>query len=187
MVQAVDSESMSEDEIQGNVALLASGAAESTRTTLGHGMHELMRDGEQMAWLRERADDIPSTVVQEMVRIASPFTHLSRTATKDVELHGQHINEGDKVAMLFAAGNFDPEVFEEPRRFDLSRENNPHLSFGRGPHSCLGKHIAALEIKILLEELLQRTREIKPAGPISYSRDNYSRGVYELPVTVTAA
>ena len=89
--------------------------------------------------------------------------------------------------MLFAAGNFDPEVFDEPRRFDLSRENNPHLSFGRGPHSCLGKHIAALEIKILLEELLQRTKEIRPAGPISYSRDNYSRGVYELPVTVTAA
>ena len=187
MVQAVDSESMSEDEIQGNVALLASGAAESTRTTLGHGMHELMRDGEQMAWLRERADDIPSTVVQEMVRIASPFTHLSRTATQDVELHGQQIREGDKIAMLFAAGNFDPEVFDEPGRFDLSRENNPHLSFGRGPHSCLGKHIAALEIKILLEELLQRTTEIRPAGPISYSRDNYSRGVYELPVTVTAA
>jgi cholest-4-en-3-one 26-monooxygenase len=187
IVQAVDEEQLSDDEIQGNVALLASGAAESTRTTLGHGMHELMRDQDQMAWLREHADDIPPTVAQELVRIACPFTHLSRTATKDTELHGQQINEGDKIAMLFAAGNFDPGVFEDPRRFDLTRDPNPHLSFGRGPHSCLGKHIAALEIKILLEELLQRTKEIKPAGEISYSRDNYSRGVYELPVTITPA
>ena len=187
IVQAVDEDKLSEDEIQGNVALLASGAAESTRTTLGHGMHELMRDGEQMAWLREHADDIPATVAQELVRIACPFTHLSRTATKDTELHGQEIKEGDKIAMLFAAGNFDQSVFDDPSRFDLAREPNPHLSFGRGPHSCLGKHVAALEIKILLEELLQRTREIRPAGEISYSRDNYSRGVYELPVSITPA
>jgi cholest-4-en-3-one 26-monooxygenase len=187
IVQAVDEDRLSEDEIQGNVALLASGAAESTRTTLGHGMHELMRDADQLAWLRERADEIPATVAQELVRIACPFTHLSRTATKDVDLHGQQIKTGDKIAMLFAAGNFDTDVFDDPHRFDLSREPNPHLSFGRGPHSCLGKHIAALEIKILLEELLQRTKAIEPAGEISYSRDNYSRGVYELPVTVTPA
>jgi cholest-4-en-3-one 26-monooxygenase len=187
IVQAVDEDRLSDDEIQGNVALLASGAAESTRTTLGHGMHELMRDREQMAWLRERADAIPATVAQELVRIACPFTHLSRTATRDTELYGKEIKKGDKIAMLFAAGNFDDTVFEDPNDFDLSRDPNPHLSFGRGGHSCLGKHIAALEIKILLEELLQRTKDIQPAGEISYSRDNYSRGVYELPVTVTPA
>jgi cholest-4-en-3-one 26-monooxygenase len=187
IVQAVDEDKLTDDEIQGNVALLASGAAESTRTTLGHAMHELMRDPEQMEWLRSKADDIPATVAQELVRIACPFTHLSRTATKDTELHGQEIKQGDKIAMLFAAGNFDPEVFDEPRIFNLAREQNTHLSFGRGPHKCLGQHIAALEIKLLLEELLQRTREIKPAGEISYARDNYSRGVFELPVTLTPA
>jgi cholest-4-en-3-one 26-monooxygenase len=187
IVQAVDTDRLTDDEIQGNVALLASGAAESTRTTLGHGMHELMRDPDQMAWLRARADDIPATVAQELVRIAAPFTHLSRTATRDTELHGQEIKAGEKMAMLFAAGNFDDSVFTDPDTFDLSRDPNPHLSFGRGPHSCLGKHVAALEIKILLEELLQRTKSIEPVGEISYSRDNYSRGVYELPVVVTAA
>lgn len=187
IVQAVDTDRLTGDEIQGNVALLASGAAESTRTTLGHAMHELMRDHDQMTWLRERADDVPASVAQEMVRIASPFTHLSRTATRDTELHGQEIKAGEKIAMLFAAGNFDDSVFDEPETFDLSRTPNPHLSFGRGPHSCLGKHVAALEIKILLEELLQRTASIEPAGEISYSRDNYSRGVYALPVQVTPA
>ena len=89
--------------------------------------------------------------------------------------------------MLFAAGNFDTTVFDDPRRFDLGRDPNPHLSFGKGGHSCLGKHIAALEIKILLEELLERTKEITPAGDIDYTRDNYSRGVYALPVTITPA
>jgi cholest-4-en-3-one 26-monooxygenase len=187
IVQAVDADRLTDDEIQGNVALLASGAAESTRTTLGHAMHELMRDPDQMGWLRSKAGDIPATAAQEMVRIACPFTHLSRTAMRDTELHGQEIKTGDKMAMLFAAGNFDDDVFDEPGKFALDRDPNPHLSFGRGPHSCLGKHIAALEIKILLEELLQRTSSIEPAGEISYSRDNYSRGVYELPVTVTPA
>jgi cytochrome P450 len=187
IVKATADGQMSEDEMMGNVALLASGAAESTRTSLSHGMHELMRNPEQFAWLREHMDDIPGTAVQEMVRIASPFTHLVRTAMKDVEMHGKHIKAGDVVCMLFASGNFDPAAFDQPRRFDLTREDNLHLSFGRGPHTCLGKHVAALEIKILLEELLRRTKDIRPAGDINYVQDSYSRGVYELPVTLTPA
>lgn len=186
LVQA-GAEVISEDELMGNVALLASGAAESTRTALSHGMHELMRNPEQMAYLREHADDIPATAIQEIVRIATPFTHLCRTATADHELHGKEIKENDKVLMLFAAGNFDERAIDDPNTFDLSREKNPHVSFGRGPHQCLGKHVASLEMKILLEELLQRTKDIKPAGDIDYVRDAYSRGVYELPVTITAA
>ncbi|BBY80241.1 cytochrome P450 [Mycolicibacterium pulveris] len=180
---------ISEDELMGNVALLASGAAESTRTALSHGLHALIRHPDQMAWLRERADDIPDTAIQEIIRIATPFTHLVRTATADHELHGKEIKENDKVLMLFAAGNFDERAFDNPNEFDLSRprEKNPHVSFGRGPHQCLGKHVATLEMKILLEELLQRTSDIKLAGEILYVRDAYSRGVYQLPVTITAA
>ncbi len=186
LVQA-GAEVISEDELMGNVALLASGAAESTRTSLSHGMHELMRNPEQMAWLRDHANDIPNTAIQEIVRIATPFTHLVRTATSDHELHGQHIKEGDIVLMLFAAGNFDERALDNPNTFDLAREKNPHVSFGRGPHQCLGKHVAGLEMKILLEELLQRTKDIVPAGDIDYVRDAYSRGVYQLPITITPA
>lgn len=186
LVQA-GAEVISEDELMGNVALLASGAAESTRTALSHGMHELMRNPAQMTWLRDHAHDIPNTAIQEIVRIATPFTHLVRTATADHELHGQHIKEGDVVLMLFAAGNFDERALDNPDAFDLAREKNPHVSFGRGPHQCLGKHVAGLEMKILLEELLQRTKDITPAGDISYIRDAYSRGVYQLPVTITPA
>lgn len=185
IVEAGDA--MTEEEIMGNVALLASGAAESTRTAMSHGIHEMMRNPEQMAWIRERKENIPATAIQEIVRIASPFTHLNRTVTRDHELHGQQIKEGDKIAMLFAAGNFDPRAFDKPREFNLAREDNPHVSFGRGPHQCLGKHVASLEMKILFEELFQRTKTIEPAGEIEYVRDAYSRGVYDLPVTITPA
>jgi cytochrome P450 len=102
-------------------------------------------------------------------------------------LHGKQIREGDIVLMLFAAGNFDPRAFDEPRSFNLARDPNLHLSFGRGPHMCLGKHVATLEMKVLLEELLRRTSDIRPAGEISYVRDAFSRGVYELPVTLVPA
>jgi cholest-4-en-3-one 26-monooxygenase len=187
MVQAEADEALSEDEILGNIVLLASGAAESTRSALSHGLHQLMRDPEQMAWLRGRADDIPDTALNEIVRVAVPFVHFVRTVTTDIELHGQPIAEGERVCILLPAGNFDPTAFPDPARFDLTRNPNRHVSFGRGPHSCLGKHVAMLEMKILLEEVLQRTKDIRPAGEISYVRDSFTRGVYELPVTVTPA
>jgi cholest-4-en-3-one 26-monooxygenase len=187
MVQANNEDTLTEDEILGNIVLLASGAAESTRTALSHGMHELMRNPAQMAWLRQYADNIPDTAIQEIVRISTPFLPVVRSVTRAIERLGQAIAAGDRVCMLLAAGNFDPSAFDDPDRFDLARTPNRHISFGRGPHTCLGKHIAVLEMKILLEELLQRTSDIKPAGPITYVRDVFSRGVYELPVTVTPA
>lgn len=177
---------MSDGELLGNVVTLAAGAAESTRTALSHAMHELMRNPEQFAWLRERADDIPASAIQEMVRIATPFAHFVRTATRDVEWHGQVIPKGDLVCMLLPAGNFDPRVYSEPDEFNLARNESVHLGFGKGAHACLGKHVASLEMKIFMEELLKRIKVIRPAGPISYVRDAYSRGVYELPVSVTA-
>lgn len=185
LVKAHDEGTISEEELIGNIAVLASGAAESTRSAMSHGMHQLMRNPDQMAWLRARASDVPNTAVEEMVRVACPFTHLIRTATRDHELHGKQIQEGDKLMILFVAANFDPRAFDNPSKFDLSREPNLHTSFGRGQHQCMGKHVALLEMKILMEELLQRTKDITPAGEISYIRDIFSRGVYELPVTVT--
>lgn len=187
IVTASKDETLSEEEMMGNVVLLASGAAESTRSALSHGMHELMRNPEQMAWLRDRADDVPATAIQEICRISTPFLHFVRTATTDVEMHGTVIREGERVAMLLGAGNFDPEVIPDPDTFDLSRDPNMHVAFGRGSHTCLGKHVATLEMKILFEELLQRTKDIRPAGDIAYVRDVFTRGVYSLPVTVTPA
>lgn len=176
-----------DNEIQGNVAMFAGGAAETTRTALGHGMRALLDHPEQMAWMRERREDVPTGAIHEIVRIGAPIVTVLRTAAQDVELHGEVIREGDLVSPLFPSANFDPAAIPDPRRFDLSREPNDHLGFGRGSHSCLGKHVAVFEIKILFETLLERTKEIRPAGPIEYVRGNISRGVYSLPVEVTPA
>jgi cholest-4-en-3-one 26-monooxygenase len=158
MAQYVPDRTTTSEEVQGNMSLLASGAAENTLSSLGHGTHELMRNREQVAWIQGHRDDIPKAAAQEIVRSATRFTHLVRTATKDAGMHSQHIKTGDQIAMLFASGSFDPDAIENPRQFDLSRDPNLFLSFGRGPHSCLGKHIAAFEIKTLLEEFFQRVK-----------------------------
>ncbi len=178
---------ISDAELAGNVGVLASGAAESTRSALSHGMHQLLRKPEQMAWLRERASDVPLSAVHEMVRISTPFAQFARFATRDTELHGQSIHKGDCVLIHMASANFDPAAIDRPDELDLARDPGLHVSFGRGPHACLGKHVAALEMKVLLEELLRRTKEIVPAGPMSYGRCFITRPVFDLPVTLVPA
>jgi cholest-4-en-3-one 26-monooxygenase len=187
IVGAVEAGNLSEAEIQGYVIILAAAGADTTRNTFSHALHQLMRDPDQMAYLREHADDIPRDAVQEIIRWGSAIVHFGRTATADTEIAGQEIRAGEFVAMLFPSGNFDPAVFDDPARMDLTRPANAHMSFGVGPHACLGRHVAALQIKILFEELLQATSAITPTGPIAYTRDSRLRGVSHLPVRLTPA
>lgn len=187
LVAAVDTGTLNEDELQAFAVLLAGAGTDTTRNALSHGVHALIHNPDQMAWLRERTDDIPRTAIEEIVRWASPVIHFGRTSVHDTEIAGQEVRAGEFVVMVFPAGNFDPAVFDEPGAFLLSRDPNPHVSFGVGPHSCLGRHVALLEIKVLLEELLRATTRIEQAGPIRYARDSRLRGVHQLPVTVTRA
>lgn len=187
IVAAREDETFNDDELQGLILLLAGGGADTTRNAFSHGLHALLRHPEQMEWLRQQADAIPATAVHEIVRWSTPVIHMARTATKDTEIAGQSIMKGDRVAMLFASANNDPAAISNPETFDLSRTPNHHVSFGVGPHACLGKHIAVLEITILFEELLQATSKIELAGPIGYTRDNFMRGVHTLPVTMNPA
>lgn len=187
IVAATDSQTLSEDELMGFTMLLAAAGSDTTRNTFSHGMYALLKNPEQMACLREHASDIPAVAVQELVRWATPVIHFSRTVHVDTEVAGQHLSAGDRIAMLFASANFDPDYFDDPEHLDLTRAPNPHLSFGVGPHSCIGKHVAILEIKLLFEELLQRTSDIRLEGEIGYVRDNVLRGVHTLPVAFTPA
>ncbi|KAA9160476.1 cytochrome P450 [Amycolatopsis acidicola] len=187
MVQAMAAGEMDQEELLGNITQLASGAAETTRAALSHGLHQMLLHPDQMQWARDRKDDLPATAIDEIVRIAVPFSHFVRRATRDVEMHGKTIREGDFVCLLFASGNFDPDGIPDPRKFDLSRSPNMHLSFARGPHTCLGKHVAGLEMKLLYEELFRRTKEIRLAGDVKYVRDAFTRGIYELPVELVPA
>jgi cytochrome P450 len=128
------------------------------------------------------------TAVEEILRWASPVLHFRRTATCDVELRGQRIREGDKVVVWYVSANRDEDVFDEPFRFDVGRQPNDHVTFGKGgPHFCLGAHLARLEVRVLFEELLPRVSSAELAGRPVRVRSNFTNGLKRLPVRITPA
>ena len=103
-------------------------------------------------------------------------------------MHGQTIREGDKVVMWFASGNRDEAVFEDPYRFDVTRTNVDHMTFGKGsPHLCLGSNLARMEIQLMFQELLPRIKTIERAGDVQRLRSNFANGIKKLPVRVVPA
>ena len=165
--------------------LLVVAGNETTRQCITLTMKNLMDNPDQMQYFLDHPDK-SQVAVEEFLRYASPVYHFRRTATKDVEMYGQTIKEGDKVVMWFASGNYDEEKFANPYDFDLSRFPNDHMTFGKGPHTCLGSNLARLEIKILFETLLPRLASIEQTGPIDRVRSNFVNGVKRFPVRVTA-
>ena len=104
-----------------------------------------------------------------MIRWVSPITCFARTATSDVELDGQSIGRGERVSIWYPTANRDPRIFERPDEFDITRDPNPHISFGGGgAHFCLGAHLARREIRVMFEQLLTRFPDIAITGPLSY-------------------
>ncbi|MFE2581403.1 cytochrome P450 [Streptomyces sp. NPDC059378] len=167
--------------------LLVVAGNETTRHTISHSMLALLQHPEQLARLKDDPSLIP-TAVEEFLRWASPVYHFRRTATRDTELGGKQVKEGDKVVMWFASGNRDEEIFGNPYDFDVARQNNDHVTFGKGsPHLCLGNLLARTEIRIMFEELIPRLADIKLAGDVPRVRSNFVNGIKHLPVQVTLA
>jgi cytochrome P450 len=123
-----------------------------------------------------------------MLRWASPVYHFRRTATRDVEIGGKQIKEGDKVVMWFASGNRDEAIFENPYKIDVARKNVDNMTFGKGsPHMCLGNNLARMEVRLMFEELLPRLKDIELAGDVRRVRSNFVNGIKAFPVVVTPA
>ena len=110
--------------------------------------------------------------------------NMARTATDDVEVRGQTIEKGRQLLLVYASANRDERVFDEPDRFDVGRDPNPHVSFGFGGHFCLGASLARLEIRVLYEELAQRAPKIKQIGDAERLRSNFINGIKHLPVHI---
>jgi cytochrome P450 len=175
---------LTEREYENYFSLLMIAGNETTRHTISHGMLALMEHPDEMRRLQEDPSLIPNAV-EEVLRWATPVMHFRRTATRDTELRGQAIREGDKVVTWYISANRDEETFPDPYRFDVTRAPNPHVTFGPGgPHFCLGAHLAKLETKVLLQELLPRLRSIEPAGPVERMRSNFVNGIKHMPVRV---
>ncbi len=154
---------LSDTDFDNYFLLLVVAGNETTRQAMSHSMKALIDNPDQLDWLLANPDKI-QVAVEELIRFASPVYHFRRTATRDVELHGKTIKAGDKVVMWFASGNRDESRFADPYRLDLSRFPNDHITFGKGPHVCMGANLARLEIRILFETLLPRLASIQQAG-----------------------
>ena len=122
------------------------------------------------------------TAVEEVIRWASPVNYMARTATRDVELHGQLIRTGEVVTLLYSSANRDESVFDDPDRFDVRRSPNHHLGFGFGPHFCLGATLARIELRAILEVLIPRVTRFELAGPVLRARSSFLNAIKELPL-----
>ena len=164
--------------------LLTTAGNETTRHTISLGLLDLLAHPEEAA--RLVADpSLAALAADEILRRAHPVHRFRRTATRDVTAHGRRIKAGDKVTVWYASGNYDEEKFADPYRMDVGREPNRHLTFGLGgPHFCLGAHLAKLEVKIWLEEMIPYLQRIELAGTPTRLRSNFFNGIKRLPVRV---
>jgi cytochrome P450 len=184
LVNRVPSDGMplSERDFHNYFLLLVVAGNETTRHTITHSMQALIEHPEAFATLKERPELLPGAV-EEFLRWASAVYHFRRTATRDVELHGQRIKAGDKVVCWWPSGNRDEAVFADPYRFDVSRDAREHMAFGKGgPHLCLGNQLARMEIRIMFEEILARVDHIEALGPATRVRSNFVNGIKSYPV-----
>jgi cytochrome P450/nitrite reductase/ring-hydroxylating ferredoxin subunit len=182
----VDGARLTAREFETFFILLTTAGNETTRHTISLGLQLLFDHPEERA--RLVADrSLAATAADEILRVAHPVHHFRRTATREVEAHGQTIRPGDKVVVWYASGNFDERRFRDPYRFDVARAPNRHLTFGLGgPHFCLGAHLARLEVRIWLEEMIPHLDRLEPAGPPDRLRSNFFNGIKRLPVRVVA-
>ena len=176
---------LSERDFHTNFLLLVVAGNETTRHTITHTMNNLINNPDQLALLQERPDLIP-WAVEEFLRYASPVYHFRRTATKDVDFNGVLIKKGQKIVPWFASGNRDDSVFENPNKFDVTRNPNEHMAFGRGgPHMCLGNALARIELRVMFEDLVRRVDKVERIGDVDFLRSNFVHGIKRMPVKVT--
>ncbi|MEU3193547.1 cytochrome P450 [Streptomyces sp. NPDC006992] len=181
LVAAEGEGNLSADEFGFFVILLAVAGNETTRNAISHGMHAFLTHPEQWELFRRER---PATAAEEIVRWATPVVSFQRTTTRDTELGGVRIPAGDRVGLFYSSANNDPEVFADPGTFDITRDPNPHLGFGGGgPHFCLGKSLAVLEIDLIFQAVADLAPGIRLAGPEPRRlRSAWINGIKELRV-----
>ncbi|MFD7693290.1 cytochrome P450 [Streptomyces sp. NPDC059805] len=182
LVAAEDEGGLRTDEFGFFVLMLAVAGNETTRNAITHGMHAFLTHPAQWELFRRER---PATAAEEIVRWATPVVAFQRTATQDTELGGRRVRKGERVGLFYSSANHDPEVFEDPDVFDITRDPNPHLGFGGGgPHYCLGKSLAVLEIGLIFDAVADAMPGLTLAGEPRRLRSAWINGVKELRVGV---
>ncbi|MFD1310476.1 MULTISPECIES: cytochrome P450 [Streptomyces] len=180
LVAAEDEGNLGSDEFGFFVLMLSVAGNETTRNAITHGMHAFLTHPAQWELYKRTR---PATTAEEIVRWATPVVSFQRTATQDTELGGRAIRKGDRVGLFYASANHDPEVFGNPGDFDITRDPNPHLGFGGGgPHYCLGKSLAVLEIDLIFQAIADAMPNLSLLGDPRRLRSAWINGVKELQV-----
>ena len=187
LVQAeLDGERLTSAEVASFFILLVVAGNETTRNAISHGVLALSRHPEQRDDWWSDYDDIAPTAVEEIVRWASPVAYMRRTVTRDTELSGVPLVEGDKVTLWYGSANRDAGKFDDPWTFDVRRHPNPHLGFGGGgAHFCLGANLARREITVAFEELHRQIPDIAATEEPDRLQSAFIHGIKRLPVSWT--
>ncbi len=181
----VDGSKLTETEFEMFFLLLAVAGNETTRNAISHGMLAFFEHPDQ--WERFKKERDLARMAAEVVRWGTPVMHFQRTALEDTVLGGQEIKKGDRLGIYYSSANRDPDVFEDPGAFDITREHNPHVGFGGGgPHFCLGIHLANLEIEIFFNMLADRIPNITQTGDAVRLQSWFINGIKDLPVAYKA-
>jgi cholest-4-en-3-one 26-monooxygenase len=182
----VDGDRLTEMDFNLFFLLLAVAGNETTRNSISHGIQAFCDYPEQYQKLVSDPS-LAASATEEIVRWASPVMYFRRNVTRDTELRGQKLSEGDKVSIWYISANRDEDIFDDPFTFDITRNPNPHVAFGFGTHFCLGASLARLEVRVMFEELLPRMADIELAAPEPLRRrsSNFVSGLETLPITYT--
>jgi cytochrome P450 len=185
LVQAsLDGEQLGDAEVKMFFFLLVVAGNDTTRSALPGGVLALAEHPEQYAALRDDRE-LLEPALEELLRFYTPVLTFRRTASRDLELAGQAIREGDKVVVYFISAHYDEREFDDPFRLDLARKPNRHLAFGLGPHKCLGAHFARIQMRVFYEELLARMATVEVDGPVVRLTSNFINGIHHLPIRFT--
>ncbi|MCV7226328.1 cytochrome P450 [Mycolicibacterium komossense] len=182
----VDGERLTSAEVASFFILLVVAGNETTRNAISHGLLALTRyPQERDTWWRD-FNGHSKTAVEEIIRWASPVIYMRRTLTRDIELSGVSMASGDKVTLWYGSANRDQERFQDPWRFDIRRDSNPHLGFGGGGvHFCLGANLARREISVAFEELHAQIPDIRVTDEPARLLSSFIHGIKRLPVRWT--
>jgi cytochrome P450 len=168
-------------ETYGYFLIVFTAGHDTTRNAISAGMKALLEHPDQLAKLCKNPSLARSTV-EEIVRWSAPVNYMKRFLLQDIELHGKQLRKGEELAMFYGSANRDEDVFEDPFRFDITRDPNPHLGFGTGEHFCLGAHVARLSSRALFLELARRIESMELAGKPTHIASSFVVGLKTLPV-----
>jgi len=181
----LDGELLRDEYLDGSWLLIVFAGNDTTRNTISGAMKLLTEFADQKKKLIDDLDLLPNAV-EEFIRMVSPVIYMRRTAVRDTEIRGQKIAAGEKVIMYYGAANRDPDVFPDPDRLDVERPNaSKHIAFGFGPHVCIGKRVAQLQLEEVYRQMLPRFPDIEYVGGIDIAPNSFVHAIRRLPVRFT--